>query len=452
MSNTETAAAAEETPLKRAISKPLLVVFVTGDILGAGIYAVAGEIATQVGGAIWAPMSLAFALALLTATSYAELVTKYPQAAGAALYVHKAFGRPFITFIIAVAVMASGISSASTSALAFGGDYLQTFVAVPQVLAAVLFLVVLTIINFRGISESIKLNLGLTIIEASGLLIVIIIGAAAFTGGTADVNRAFQFSDHTAVPLALLSGAALAFFSFVGFEDSVNVAEETKNPRRIFPFALFTGLTIAFVFYLLVVLTAAIVVPTEDLADSSAPLLQVVKIGAPSFPPDVFALMALFAVTNTALINLIMASRLLYGLSNQGIIPAVFARVHPLRRTPWVAILVVTGVAVVLVSTGSIAALAGTTVLLLLSVFTLVNVSVLVLRRDKISEQHFQAPTLIPVLGAISSAGLVIFTIAIDPFAALRAVLLIGVGMVLWFINQAFRGGVEQIDPTHLTK
>jgi basic amino acid/polyamine antiporter, APA family len=437
---------AEETPLKRVISKPLLVVFVTGDILGAGIYAVAGKVAGAAGGAIWAPMLLAFGLALLTAMSYAELVTKYPRAAGAALYVHKAFRLPFLTFIIAVAVMASGISSASTSALAFGG-YLGTFTAFPQTAAALLFLLVLTLVNYRGISESIKLNLGLTIIEASGLVIVIAIGALALASGHGDTSRVLEFKPDTWVPFAILSGAALAFFSFVGFEDSVNVAEETKNPRRVFPFALFMGLSIALVFYLLVGLTAAIVLPVEQLADSEAPLLTVVKIGAPAFPAGFFALIALLAVANTALINLIMASRLLYGLSNQGIVPSVFGRVHARRRTPWVAIIVVTGVATALVSTGSIGALASTTVLLLLSVFTLVNVSVLVLRRDPVDAQHFRTPTLVPVLGALSCAGLVVFTIASDPNVAVRAGLLLVAGIALWFINRAFHGQASAINP-----
>jgi basic amino acid/polyamine antiporter, APA family len=426
------------TPLKRAISKPLLVLFVTGDILGAGIYAVAGEIAGEVGGAIWAPILLAFALATLTAMSYSELVTKYPQAAGAALYVHKAFSLPFLTFIVAVAVMASGISSASTSALAFGGQYLSAFVSFPQALAAIAFLLVLALINYRGISESVKVNLGLTLIETCGLLIVIVIGALALAGGSGNISRVLEFKAGSTVPLALLSGAVLAFFSFVGFEDSVNVAEETQNPRRIFPFALFTGLTIALVFYLLVVLTAAIVLPSRQLVASSAPLLEVVRVGAPAFPSNAFAFIALLAVTNTALINLIMASRLLYGLSNQGIVPAVFGRVHAQRRTPWVAIIVVTGVAIALVSTGSIGALASTTVLLLLLVFTLVNMSVLVLRRDRIDAQHFRAPTMVPVLGAISCAGLVVFTVASDPSIALRASLLLAAGVALWFVNMAF--------------
>jgi APA family basic amino acid/polyamine antiporter len=282
------------------------------------------------------------------------------------------------------------------------------------------------------------------LIETCGLLIVVGIGVLALAGGTGEISRALEFKAGSSVPLALLSGAVLAFFSFVGFEDAVNVAEETQDPRRVFPFALFTGLTIALVFYLLVVLTAAIVLPSERLVASSAALLDVVKVGAPAFPSNAFALIALLAVTNTALINLIMASRLLYGLSNQGIVPAVFGRVHARRHTPWVAIIVVTGVAIALVSTGSIGALASTTVLLLLLVFTLVNVSVLVLRRNRIDANHFRAPTMIPVLGAISCAGLVVFTVVSDPGIALRASLLLAAGIALWFVNLAFHGGKAQ--------
>jgi APA family basic amino acid/polyamine antiporter len=443
-------ATSEETQLNRAITKPLLVAFVTGDILGAGIYAVAGEVAGEVGGAIWAPILLAFALALLTALSYAELVTKYPRAAGAALYVHKAFSRPFLTFMVAIAVMASGISSASTSALAFGGDYLGAFISFPQVLAAVLFLLVLAGINYRGISESIKVNLGLTLIEALGLVVVIVIGGFALSTGRGEVSQAFMFKEGASVPLAILGGTALAFFSFLGFEDSVNVAEETRNPRKAYPFALFAGLLIALAFYLLVVLTAAVIVPPGELGGSSAPLLQVVQIGAPAFPPRAFAIIALLAVSNTALINLIMASRLLYGLSDQGIVPALFSRVHSQRRTPWVAIIIVTIMAMLLVATGTIGALADTTVLLLLTIFTLVNIAVLVLRRETLDVEHFHAPTIVPVLGALSSAGLAISTIIDDPLVALRAVLLLAAGVLLWLINRAVHGRPETIHAEHL--
>ena len=212
----------------------MLTVFVIGDVLGAGIYALVGEVAGKVGGAIWTSFLLAGVLAAFTATAYAELVTKYPQAAGAALYANKAFKRPFVTFLIAFAVMCSGVASAATLATAFGGDYLSEFVTLPKILVGVVFLGVLALINFRGIKESVKLNLGLTAIELTGLLLVTAIGLAFILDGGGDPGRALEFKSGEAVPLAMLSGASLAFFALIGFEDSVNVAEETQEPSRIF--------------------------------------------------------------------------------------------------------------------------------------------------------------------------------------------------------------------------
>src|SRR6187549_3784507 len=161
-SATAGAPARDATPLKPAITRTMLTVFVIGDVLGAGIYALVGEVAGKVGGAIWTSFLLAGVLAAFTATAYAELVTKYPQAAGAALYTHKAFRRPFLTFLIAFAVMCSGVSSAATLATAFGGDYLSEFVTVPKLIVAAVFIGVLAFINFRGIKESVTVNLGLT--------------------------------------------------------------------------------------------------------------------------------------------------------------------------------------------------------------------------------------------------------------------------------------------------
>lgn len=169
--------AAVTSPLKPAITRTMLIVFVIGDVLGAGIYALVGEVGGEVGGAIWASFLLALVLAVFTAGAYSELVTKYPQAAGAALYVNRAFNAPFFTFMVAFAVMASGVASAATLVTAFGGDYLSEFVELPRVLVGLVFIAVVALINFRGISESVKLNLGLTAIELSGLLLVVAIGA-----------------------------------------------------------------------------------------------------------------------------------------------------------------------------------------------------------------------------------------------------------------------------------
>jgi basic amino acid/polyamine antiporter, APA family len=177
------------TPLRQEITRPMLTVFVIGDVLGAGIYALVGEVAGKVGGAIWTSFLLAGVLAAFTATAYAELVTKYPQAAGAALYTHKAFRRPFFTFLVAFAVMCSGVASAATLATAFGGDYLSEFVTLPKILVGVVFLGLLALINFRGIKESISLNLGLTAVELTGLLLVTAIGSS-FSSTAAAIRAA----------------------------------------------------------------------------------------------------------------------------------------------------------------------------------------------------------------------------------------------------------------------
>jgi APA family basic amino acid/polyamine antiporter len=420
--------------LKRAISRNMLLLFVVGDVLGAGIYALVGTIGDRVGGAIWASFLLAIVLAFFTAVAYAELVTKYPRAAGAALYVNKAFGVPFVTFMVAFAVMCSGLGSASTLARAFGGDYLAEFVSVPTVLVAFAFLVVVAAVNSRGIGESVKVNVGFTLIELSGLLLVVVIGGAALLDGVGDPGRALEIKEGEALLPAVMAGAGLAFYAMIGFEDSVNVAEEARDPQRNYPRALFGGLLIAGLVYLAVSVVASMAVPTDKLAASDGPLLEVVRLGPLAVNTKLFAAIALFAVANSALINMIMASRLLYGMSVQGIVPGAFSKVLPERRTPWVAIAFTTLLAMVLVSTGDLSTLADMTVLLLLTVFALVNVSVLVLRRDAVDHDHYRAPTVLPVVGAVISIA-VMFTKDGDVF--LRAGLLLLLGVVFWLVNLA---------------
>ena len=423
-----------QTDLKRAIAPRVLLLFVLGDILGTGIYALVGEVGGEVGGAIWAALLVALVLAFFTAASYSELVTKYPKAAGAALYVNKAFKNSGMTFMVTFAVMASGLTSAGTAARAFGGDYLSEFITLPLVAVAIVFIVVLTLINYLGISESTKVNVVCTLIEATGLIIIVIVGIAALLGGDGEPSRAFEFKEGTAVPLAIMGGAALSFYALIGFEDSVNLAEETKDPHRSFPRALFGGLLIASVIYLFVAFTASMLVPTGRLVDSSAPLLEVVELGPLSIPTRLFSAIALIAIFNTALINLIMASRLVYGMARQGILPRIFGRVDNQRRTPVVAIAFTAGIAIALILTAEVEALAETTVLLLLGVFILVNISVLKLRSDKVDHEHFTAPTVLPVLGALTCLVLITQT---EAAVYLRAGILLAIGVVLWAINRA---------------
>ena len=425
--------------LEPAITARMLTVFVIGDVLGAGIYALVGEVGGEVGGAIWAAFLLAGLLAMFTAASYAELVTKYPRAAGAALYVNRAWGSDFFTFVVAFAVMASGVTSAATLATAFGGDYLSEFVDLPTILVGLAFVAVISLVNFRGIKESVGLNLGLTAIELGGLLLVVVIGLAFLVDGGGDTSRALEFKEGEPMPLAILAGASLAFFALIGFEDSVNVAEEVRDPSRIFARALFTGLAIAGVVYMLVTVIASMAVPTDQLVESDGPLLEVVSQGPLAMSTKVFAAIALFALTNGALINLIMASRLVYGMSREGIVPKALGRVHEGRRTPYVAIVFTASLAAALVLVGDLETLADTTVLLLLFVFVCVNTAVLVLRRDPVDHDHFRAPTIVPVLGVIACVALIIHKAFDDLVIFAYAGGLIALGIALWAITRATR-------------
>ncbi|WP_409462352.1 APC family permease [Amycolatopsis sp. GA6-003] len=428
---------AAEPALLRVMGPKLLLFFVVGDIIGTGVYALTGQVAGRVGGALWLPFLLAFVVAFMTAFSYLELVGKYPRAAGAALYTNKAFGVPFLTFMVAFAVMCSGITSASSAAVAFGATYLAAFVKLPTVLVGIAFVVLLALINFRGIGESVKANVVLTCIELSGLLIIIGVGVWAVLNGDGEPARLVEIdtADKTWL-VAISSATSLAFFAMVGFEDSVNMAEECHDPVRIFPRAMLWGMVIAATIYVLVSVTSSLLVPAAELAGAkSDALLKVLDVGAPGFPREIFSAIGLFAVINSALINMLMASRLLYGLANERVLPPVFGRVHPTRRTPWVSIIFTSVIAIGLVSFVDISALGGTTALLLLVVFAIVNIALLVLRKDKVPHKHFRAPTAVPVLAAVFCLYLV------SPLSGRPAQdyqvagILLAVGLVLWVVN-----------------
>jgi amino acid transporter len=429
----------QKTELQRVMGPGLLLLFIVGDILGTGIYALTGQVAKQVGGVVWLPFLIAFVVALLTAFSYLELVTKYPRAAGAALYTHKAFGIHFVTFLVAFAVMSSGITSAATASRAFASNFATSLSldlgawGVP--LIAVGFIALVAAINFRGVGESVKMNVLLTVVELTGLLIIIGIGFWAIAGGQGDVSRAWTFAapDNGGVFWPVIAATTLAFFAMVGFEDSVNMAEECKEPSRMFPKVLLTGLAVTGLIYVLVAISAITLVPANELGQGETPLLKVVQAGAPGFPIGIFAVITMFAVANSALINMMMASRLIYGMSREGVLPPVLGKVHPGRRTPYIAIGFTSLLAVALILfAGGVPALGGTTALLLLCVFAIVNVAVLVLRKDTVEHKHFRTPTILPVLGAISCAFLAGPWTGRDPVQYLIAACLLGLGVVLW--------------------
>ncbi len=388
--------------LRRAITFPMLFLFILGDVLGAGVYALAGTIAGEVGGAIWVPLLIALFFAMLTAGSYAELVTKYPHAGAASVFAEKAFKSPLISFLVGFCMLAAAVTSAAGLSLAFAGDYLNVFVDVSPQIAALVFLLAIGLLNARGIKESLGANLVMTVIELSGLILVIVAAVWYFRTGDADLGRTLTFKPGVSPVLAVLGAALLAFYSFVGFETSANLAEEIKDVRKVYPRALFAALITAGVVYMAVGVAASSVLPTEKLVATSAPLLEVVRASTLAIPPALFSFIALIAVANGALLTMIMASRLTYGMANLGLLPSVLGAVLPERKTPWAAIVATTLVAIALTLTGTLATLAETVVLLLLFVFLSTNVAVLVLRRDRVEEDHFRVPTFVPVLAIVS--------------------------------------------------
>ena len=430
-----------EPSLNRVMGPWLLLLFIVGDILGTGIYALTGQVANQVGGVVWLPFLVAFVVALITALSYLELVTKYPKAAGAALYTHKAFGIHFITFIVAFAVMCSGITSASTASRAFSANMSSALglglSGFGITMTGLVFMAIVAAVNFRGVGESVKANVVLTCVELTGLLIIIFIGLWAIGLGQGDVSRVMQFkTGDTGLFWPVISATTLAFFAMVGFEDSVNMAEECKDPTRHFPKVLLAGLFITGAIYVLVSISAITLVPPAQLGEGETPLLKVVQAGAPNFPVWIFGFITMFAVANSALINMLMASRLVYGMSREHVLPPLLGKVHASRRTPYIAIGFTTLLAFGLITiVGEVPALGGTTALLLLCVFTVVNIAVLVLRKDSVAHEHFRTPTFLPVLGAITCAFLA------GPWTG-RAIVqyhvagvLIAIGVVLWVIT-----------------
>jgi amino acid transporter len=446
--STETTASspADSGKLKRVVTGPLLFAFIVGDTLGAGIYTLVGSMAADVGGVIWLPLLIALVVALLTAGTYAELITKYPHAGGAARYAERAFGIPYVSFLVGFLMMASGITTAASLANAFAGDYLAALVDIPPIPTAIAFITILTLINLRGVRESLGANLVASVIEVTGLVIVIVVAAMVFGSGGGEPARIFEFAPDVPPLQGAFAASVIAFFSFLGFEAAANMAEEVKNPSRTYPRALFGAIATAAVVYLLIALGAAIVLPPAQLAESTGPLLDVVAASGVAIPAWLFSTIALVAIANGALLFMVMASRVGFGLAESGLLPPAFSRVLPRRRTPWVSIVVVGTATIALSFVGDVATLAETTVLLLLLVFLAANVSVLVLKKDEVDHEHFRVPRVVPVLAIIASIVLLTQQTGIVWLGALGY---IAVGSVLFLVARAGRRRAERRAPSH---
>jgi amino acid transporter len=400
-----------------------------GSMLGAGIYGLIGKAAGIAGNAVWLAFIVALAVALLTALSYASLGSRYPRAAGAAYVTERAYGFPLLSFMVGLALVCSGLTSIATQSQVFAANIAALFglETIPWSWLALGFLLILTGIVFRGIRESMWVNVTCTLIEAGGLILVVLVGASYW--GSVDYLATPSAIGGDPAALLIMQGAVLAFFAFIGFEDMYNVAEEVRDPERNLPLGLILAMAGAALLYIAVAVTAVSVVPWGDLAEAPGPITEVVGRAAPSIPPMVFAAITLFAVANTALVNYVTASRLIYGMARQGLLPAALGSVHAARRTPHLAIAALFLVLAPLAVLGTIAELAAATVLLLLFVFMVVNGALFILKRRE-GEQpgRFEIPLFVPALGAIVCFVLVVVRTATGDIQApmLAGLLLIG--------------------------
>ncbi|WP_435743468.1 APC family permease [Nocardioides sp. SYSU DS0663] len=459
---------AADDELKRSITGRQLFFYTLGDVLGSGIYVLIGLVAAAVGGAFWIAFAVGVTIAAITGSAYAELVTKYPKAAGAALYVNKAFGNKALTFLITVSFLSASFAAAGSLASGFAVYFARLWEGPPALAVTLLFILALTIVNFIGITQSVVVNMLMAFVEIVGLVIVLVIGIWHIAEGNAEFGTLTEFDtggDHWS--LAILAGVALSFFAMTGFENTANVAEETVDPQRSFPRSLIGGMAVAGVIYVLVSVAAALTVPTDRLADSDAALLEVVEAGI--LPVDtglmsiLFAVIAMIAITNTTLVAVVTQPRILYGMANEDVVPGVFAKIHATRRSPWVGLLfsgLVVGLLLVVGTyapevqdTPLVERLALVTVLFLLFIYALVIVACLKLRGQDETERTFRASTPLLLLGLVGNIAILAWSVYDDPTSLLWCAGLVAVGLVLFLLEYFFGQqdrpeGAERGDPS----
>lgn len=458
MSTPAAAKSAERSELKRSITGTQLYFYVVGDVLGSGIYVLIGLVAAAVGGAFWIAFMAGVAVAAVTGLAYAELVTKYPQAAGASLYVNKAFRKPVLTFFITICMLSANMAAVGSLASGFvryfaGVVGISEDAVVPTLLIALAFIAVITVINLIGITESVVANVIMTFIEISGLVIIMIIGVIALFTGISDPGVLLQFSGEGSRAIAVVSGVSLAFFAMTGFENAANVAEETINPAKTFPRALVGGMITAGVIYVLVAFSAALTVPIGTLQKSDAALLEVVATGI--LPPPVgfmtilFACIAMVAITNTTLVSVVTQSRILYGMSKEDVVPGIFGKIHAARRSPWFSLVFSAIVVSALLVSGwllnragvgvdVVARLATVTVIFTLFIYALVIISALKLRGHDEDQDTYIANTPLLYVGIVGNLVLLSYVIYDDPASLYWVAALLALGVVLFLLEHFF--------------
>ncbi len=392
--------------LKRRLNLPLLVLYGLGVTIGAGIYVLVGATAAKAG--FYAPMSflLAAIVVAFTGFSYAEFSTRYPVSAGEAAYVREGLRIKPLATIIGLMVVASGVVSSAAVSLG-AAAYLHNFIAINEEILLGGVIVLVGLIAFWGILESVTLAAIVTLIEVGGLFLVLYFGFAVkpdLLDNFGLLIPPFEFAAWSGI----MAAGLLSFFAFVGFEDIANVAEEVKDPTRTMPRGIFLTLIIATCIYFAVVSVVVLVVPMEELTGSNAPLALIFN-AAPPWVGKFFSIVAVLATINGALIQVIMASRVIFGLSNQKALPAFLGAVNPITHTPHYATFLVIVIIAVLAYFLPISNLAEITSTFVLAVFVFVNIALIRLKwreKEETPSGIFTVPIWVPVLGTLTSLGL----------------------------------------------
>ncbi len=392
----------ETTTLNRTLSLPLITFYGLGTIIGAGIYVLIGVVASKAG--MFSPLAflLAAFIAGFTAFSYAELTSRLPRSAGEAVYFQEAFGKRWLSSGIGWSVVAIGLVSAATIANGFVG-YLEIFIQIPNWLAITCLVISLGLIAAIGISQSVWLATVITLIEIGGLIYVLVVAGDNFSQLPERLPELIP-SLNASTWNGIFIGAFLAFYAFIGFEDMVNVAEEVKDAPRTLPKAIILALIISTILYLAIALVAVLALPINDLAASNAPLALIVEknVDASGNKATLFiSAISLIAVVNGALIQIIMASRVLYGMGNTGLAHHIFAHIHPRTRTPLFATGLTVLAVLVLALWLPLVTLAQITSFITLTIFAGVNLALIKLKLHTPNVPgtvHY--PLWVPIIGA----------------------------------------------------
>lgn len=368
----------EETPLKRVLGLPLLVFYGLGVTIGAGIFALVGEVLAVAGDRAPLAFLVAALIAGATGVTYAILVRLFPRAGGVAVYVNHGLGKA-IGFIAGLGVIVTGIVSSATISLSFSG-YVAAIVPVSQPLMVFVILAVLAGVACWGVRESVLFAAVITILELSTLLLVAVFGLPEFVT-FANVERAFSPPTDTALMAPVFAASLLAFFAFIGFEDIINMAEETREPNRVLPRAIFWTLVITSLVYLAISLVAVSVPDRDMVAGSGAPMKALFEL-VTGLPGEPVAAMAAIAMINGILVQMVMVSRMMYGMAGERQLPAVLARVHPTTKTPVIATLLVATIILILALAFPLVRLAQMTSYVTLSVFAIVNFALFAIGRN----------------------------------------------------------------------